>query len=107
LDIDSCIHDGWLYFPESLLSNEYLYLLFKIIKNDLISLGNGSIFTNLKTDILKNFNIVMPDIYTLNKFQSLIIPFFKTMKNISRENQRLSALRDALLPELLSGKLNV
>ncbi|MDE6036595.1 MAG: restriction endonuclease subunit S, partial [Ruminococcus sp.] len=24
LDIDSCIHDGWLYFPESLLSNEYL-----------------------------------------------------------------------------------
>lgn len=26
LDVDSCIHDGWLYFPESRFSNEYLYL---------------------------------------------------------------------------------
>ncbi|MDE6035807.1 MAG: restriction endonuclease subunit S [Ruminococcus sp.] len=107
LDIDSCIHDGWLYFPESLLSNEYLYLLFKAIRNSLIMLGNGSIFIHLKTDILKNFNIIMPDISTLNNFQSLIIPFFKTMKNISRENQRLSALRDALLPELLNGRIDV
>ena len=28
LDVDSCIHDGWLYFPESKFSKEYLYLLF-------------------------------------------------------------------------------
>ena len=26
LDVDSCIHDGWLYFPESRFSNEYLFL---------------------------------------------------------------------------------
>ena len=29
LDVDSCIHDGWLYFPESKFSKEYLYLYFK------------------------------------------------------------------------------
>lgn len=38
LDVDSCIHDGWLYFPESQLSNEYLYLLFKMIRKDLVCL---------------------------------------------------------------------
>lgn len=107
LDIDSCIHDGWLYFPDSLLSNEYLYLLFKLIRSDLIMLGNGSIFTNLKTHILKQFNIIVPDISTLNNFQSLIIPFFELMKNISRENQRLSALRDAMLPKLMNGEIDV
>lgn len=26
LDVDSCIHDGWLYFPDSKFSKEYLFL---------------------------------------------------------------------------------
>ena len=38
LDLDTCIHDGWLYFPKSQLSNEYLYLLFKEIRPQLINL---------------------------------------------------------------------
>lgn len=32
IDVDSCIHDGWLYFPESKFSKEYLYLYFKYIR---------------------------------------------------------------------------
>ena len=28
LKIDTCIHDGWLYFPNLQLSNEYMYHLF-------------------------------------------------------------------------------
>ena len=28
LKIDTCIHDGWLYFPDLQLSNEYMYHLF-------------------------------------------------------------------------------
>ena len=58
LNVDTCIHDGWLYFPKSKFSNEYLFLLFNHIRNDLISLGNGSVFTNLKTDILIRFILV-------------------------------------------------
>lgn len=60
LDIDTCIHDGWLYFPSSKFSNEYLYLYFKHIRGNLIALGNGSVFTNLKTDILKNYPTYLP-----------------------------------------------
>lgn len=54
LGVDSCIHDGWLYFPKSALSNEFLYLLFKENRENFLSQGNGSVFLNLKTDILNH-----------------------------------------------------
>ncbi len=56
LDVDSCNHDGWLYFPESKFSREYLYLYFKYIRQHLVNLSNGSVFNNLKTDILKKLS---------------------------------------------------
>lgn len=107
LDVDSCIHDGWLYFPESQLSKWFLYLFFRFIRADLIALGNGSVFTNLKTDILKSFPIVKADQETLAKFDSLVSPLFGGMLNAGRESQRLSELRDALLPRLMSGEIDV
>lgn len=107
LDIESCIHDGWLYFPKSSFSNEYLYLLFKYIRNDLISLGNGSVFTNLKTDILKNFGIVIPSISVLNDFNKIIVSVFALIRKNRREIKNLIKLRDTLLPKLMSGEINV
>ena len=107
LDVDSCIHDGWLYFPESKFSNEYLYLLFKFIRKDLVALGNGSVFTNLKTDILKQYEISLPSERVLNDFQTVISPLFETMRNIARENKSLAALRDTLLPKLMNGEIDV
>ena len=107
LDVDSCIHDGWLYFPKSELSKEYLYLLFKFIRNDLVMLGNGSVFTNLKTDILRQFEITKPSNDDLSAFQAVVEPIFNTMQNIARENHRLSALRDTLLPKLMNGEIDV
>ena len=65
LDVDSCIHDGWLYFPESKFSKEYLYLYFKYIRQQLVNLSNGSVFNNLKTDILKGYPTILPDKETL------------------------------------------
>ena len=107
LDVDSCIHDGWLYFPESKLSNEYLYLLFKFIRKDLVALGNGSVFTNLKTDILKQYEISLPSERVLNDFQTVISPLFEAMRNIARENKSLASLRDTLLPKLMNGEIDV
>jgi type I restriction enzyme S subunit len=105
LDLDTCIHDGWLYFPKSQLSNEYLYLLFKEIRPQLLNLGNGSIFTNLKTDILKNFEISMPDEETLSKSQSIIKPMFEKMLETERETKQLETIRDTLLPKLMNGEI--
>ena len=105
LDLDTCIHDGWLYFPKSQLSNEYLYLLFKEIRPQLLNLGNGSIFTNLKTDILKNFEIPLPSTKTLSKFQNIIKPIFEKVLATQREIKQLETLRDTLLPKLMNGEI--
>ena len=107
LDLDTCIHDGWLYFPKSQLSNEYLYLLFKEIRPQLLNLGNGSIFTNLKTDILKNFEISLPSTETLSKFQNIIKPIFEKMLATQREIKQLATLRDTLLPKLMNGEMQI
>ncbi|MBQ9246660.1 restriction endonuclease subunit S [bacterium] len=107
LDVDSCIHDGWLYFPESKLSNEYLYLLFKFIRPNLVALGNGSVFTNLKTDILRNYNTILPDKETLKQFDNIASAIFKKILYNTREIEKLIQLRDTLLPKLMSGEIDV
>ena len=107
LDIDTCIHDGWLYFPMSKFSNEYLYLYFKHIRDNLIALGNGSVFTNLKTDILKNYPTHLPTDKVLNEFDGIIKPIFSMILSKTRESKRLTEIRDTLLPRLMSGEVDV
>ena len=107
LDIDTCIHDGWLYFPSSKFSNEYLYLYFKHIRDNLIALGNGSVFTNLKTDILKNYPTNLPTENVLKEFDGLVQPIFAMILSKTRETKRLAEIRDTLLPKLMSGELDV
>lgn len=107
LDVDSCIHDGWLYFPKSKFSKEYLYLYFKYIRQQLVNLSNGSVFNNLKTDILKGYPTILPDEETLQRFDDTIKPMFLQMQNLTRESYRLADTRDAILPQLMSGELDV
>ena len=107
LDVDSCIHDGWLYFPESKFSKEYLYLYFKYIRQQLVNLSNGSVFNNLKTDILKGYPTILPDSETLRRFDDVVKPMFLQMQNLTRESHKLADMRDAILPRLMSGELDV
>lgn len=107
LDVDSCIHDGWLYFPKSQLSKEFLFLFFQNIRPKLVLLGNGSVFTNLKTDILKTLPFSLPDKETLTNFDRVILPIFERIKNNSRESYRLAQMRDTLLPKLMSGEIDM
>ena len=107
LDVDSCIHDGWLYFPESKFSKEYLYLYFKYIRQQLVNLSNGSVFNNLKTDILKGYPTILPDKETLRRFDDIVMPIFLQIRNLTRESHKLADMRDTLLPKLMSGELDI
>ena len=107
LGVDSCIHDGWLYFPVSSLSKEFLYLLFKEKRNELLSQGNGSVFLNLKTEIVKSLKIAICSKNTLDKFDNIIMPLFKKIYELSLEIDRLTKLRDTLLPKLMTGEIKI
>ncbi len=107
LQVDTCIHDGWLHFPESQFSNEFLYLLFKRIRPALLIQGNGSIFINLKTDILKEYEILIPNQKELFKFQESISTIFEKLLDNAKQIRTLEKLRDTLLPKLISGEVRI
>lgn len=109
LAVDSCIHDGWLHFPNiGYLSQEYLYLLFLKIRPELLMQGNGSVFTNLKTDILKEHVIVVPN---KGHIHEVLIHgfshFFEKIKINAEQIQTLTKLRNTLLPKLMKGEIRV
>jgi type I restriction enzyme S subunit len=63
LAVDCCIHDGFIAFPE--ISNEcdpnFLYYTFNSQLHRLFqNATHGGVFTNLTTDIIKNFELVLP-----------------------------------------------
>ena len=106
LTIDACIHDGWLYFPEiNEISKEYLYFLFGFIRDELISMGNGSVFTNLKTDILKSKKIIVPNNIFLKQFEIISRDILAQIESSRSEIFYLGKIRDELLPKLLSGEV--
>ena len=107
LSIDTCIHDGWLYFPQSQFTNEWLYCYFLNVRQELVRMANGSVFQNLKTDIVKNFEVIRPDDETLASFQEMVAPLFNLMESCQKENKQLADLRDTLLPKLMSGEIDV
>lgn len=53
------------------------------------------------------FEIMLPDAVTLDFFDSLTSPMIMQIVSNSFENTRLAAMRDALLPKLMSGELDV
>ena len=70
-------------------------------------MANGSVFQNLKTDIVKNFEVIRPDDETLASFQGMVAPLFNLMESCQKENKQLADLRDTLLPKLMSGEIDV
>ena len=61
MKIHACIHDGWLLAENFKgVTRDYLFYQVKYMRKYLVNQGNGSIFTNLKTDILKEFPIQIP-----------------------------------------------
>ena len=106
LNIDACIHDGWLYFPEKRhFSDLYLYHLFIEIRKALVAKGSGTVFTNLKTSILREYDVVVANESLVIEFTKLAQSMFSTIKLKRMETENLSNLRDTLLPKLISGEI--
>jgi len=92
--------------PKSESYLEFLYLALKTIKNDLMLIGSGGSTTlNINTSIFSNIEILVPEEEVIDKFHKLANPMFNKILQINKENQKLSALRDLLLPKLMSGEI--
>lgn len=86
----------------------YIGLWGLLHEREIESLHTGSTGqTELPRDRLKALKLLLPDGDTLNSFNAVISPMVSAIVSYQEENQRLAAIRDALLPKLISGELNI
>ena len=56
---------------------------------------------------LRNIPICFPKELELEKFNSLVFPIYSKIFAVYKENAQLTAIRDTLLPKLMSGEIDV
>ncbi|MEO8221866.1 MAG: restriction endonuclease subunit S [Specibacter sp.] len=75
--------------------------------DEFISLANGATFLELSRGNFKKFKVRLADPETMRDFETKAIPLHAAARNALVENSTLAATRDALLPQLMSGKLRI
>lgn len=93
--------------PNENISTAYMYFLLKNLLPTIEGMASGSTFKEISGAAMKSVPTVMPDADTIQLFSSFCEPVFKEQEILEAENQRLSALRDSLLPKLMSSELDV
>lgn len=77
-------------------------------EKEIESLHTGSTGqTELPRDRVKTIKLLLPDNKTLDFFNEMITPMANAIISNQQENQKLAILRDALLPKLMSGEIDV
>lgn len=86
----------------------YIGLWGVLHEREIESLHTGSTGqTELPKERVKALELHLPDNGTLDRFNTLIAPMAATIVSIQNENNKLAILRDALLPKLMSGEIDV
>ena len=90
-------------------SYAYIYLLtnsFDFLK-DLRSRANSGVQVNLSSSEIKQSPIMIATDEVNQEFNNLTEPLLAMIMNNDIENQKLADLRDAILPKLMSGEIDV
>ena len=86
-------------------SVEMLYLLFSLTNvKDKVT---GAVQQKISQGNLNSITTIIPPEEVCKKFDLLIQPLFAQIRNLKQENDRLSELRDTLLPKLMNGEIEV
>jgi len=86
--------------------NEYLYCYLKYFNYQTMG-STSSIATAVNSKIIKGMPFIVPIDTELKEFHNFTAPIFAKIKSNQLERDNLTALRDALLPKLMSGELDI
>ena len=84
---------------------ESLYMLFK--QTSVKSIITGAVQSKISQTNLCSIKVVIPPEKLITEYNRLIEPLFTLFRANVEENKSLSIFRDAILPKLLSGKINI
>lgn len=93
--------------PKPEIGTAYVYCFLKHTLPVIEGMASGSTFKEVSGSTMKNVPAVIPDTETLTCFNEFCAPIFAQQRILEEQNQSLAALRDSLLPKLMSGELDV
>lgn len=110
LAVDACIHDGFLAVLDLGANTraEFLYYSLSAVQHRFYNAAtHGGIFTNLTTEILREFPIVLPDVQEQERIAA-VLDVHDNRINIETDNLAgLRAVKSALMSVLLTGEVRV
>lgn len=79
----------------------------KVFKGHCLGYVNGTTVLHLSKKALPEFEIKIPSESEANMMNDTLASLYKRMAEVLQENDRLTRLRDTLLPKLISGELKI
>ena len=94
--------------PKSPNETYFWYWAFLDLRDEIKARGSGgSVVTNLSTGRFSQLKIQSPPASLRCSYDTLVRPLFERILSNDRESRTLAALRDTLLPKLISGELRI
>ena len=84
---------------------ESLYMLFK--QTPVKAIVTGAVQPKISQANLRSIQVVIPPEKLLMEYNYRVEPLFTLLRSNEAENKSLTALRDSLLPKLMSGEIDV
>ena len=95
--IEACVHDGWLIIRDlDGIDKVFLYYVFINIRRRLSNQANGSVFMNLKTDIVKDFVIKLPTLDDQRRIASILSSLDRKIELNNKINTDLEEMAQAI-----------
>lgn len=101
------VYSGFIIASEvnDLIYKNLIFYYLKNVEEVLKNQSAGTIMKNISQSVLTDMAVSLPPQNLLLKFNSIIDNLFEQMKNVQRQNQELTQLRDWLLPMLMNGQV--
>ena len=85
----------------------YSYLTSRGFYHYLLTMGSGSVQLNFGPTHLKQIDLIVPPEDVLKRYNETVFPIIEKIVKIKAEINKLTKLRDTLLPKLMSGEIDV
>ena len=103
-----CTNQGFKSIvPKPNVGTAFIYYFLIENLQPIENMASGSTFKEVSGTTMKGVHAIVPDEDTLRRFQEECTPIFDMQELLESENRQLAALRDTLLPRLMSGELSV
>jgi type I restriction enzyme S subunit len=89
-------------------SRSFTYYAMKNLQDEFGSFeAEGTVFGSISKEGFAGIPWVAPPVSLIERFESIAFPFDQAIENAEDESKTLAAIRDALLPKLISGEIRV